>query len=65
MSSKNIALKGQCKTIGDFNPLPFQGEIYTCFYPPRCGGLLRFAPKGAEENLQYYCCDLSKTTNND
>ncbi|MDR1140756.1 MAG: hypothetical protein LBL62_03620 [Planctomycetaceae bacterium] len=27
--------------------LPFQGEIYGGFNPPRCGGLLCNTPKGA------------------
>ncbi|MDR1141719.1 MAG: hypothetical protein LBL62_08500 [Planctomycetaceae bacterium] len=52
--------KGNAQRIGDFNPLPLQGEIMGGFNPPRCGGLLCNAPKGAEKTLQSYRKIFSK-----
>ncbi|MDR1142315.1 MAG: hypothetical protein LBL62_11525 [Planctomycetaceae bacterium] len=34
--------------------LPLQGDGLCVRYPPRCGGLIRIAPKGAEEYLLSY-----------
>ncbi|MDR1140799.1 MAG: hypothetical protein LBL62_03835 [Planctomycetaceae bacterium] len=34
--------------------LPFQGDCWGGTYPPRCGGLLCNAPKGAGKNFQFY-----------
>jgi hypothetical protein len=46
-----FALKGQWIKIASPFALPFQGDCSEGTYPPRCGGLIRVAPKGAEEKL--------------
>jgi hypothetical protein len=52
----NFALKGQWIKIAKPFCTALSGRLFGDRYPPRCGGLLRIAPKGAEEKT----CNLNE-----